>query len=188
MNKYFAEFIGTFILVSVILNFPSDNPIYALAVGLSLAVAIFVAGKFSGGHFNPAVSIAKYVQGDINSTDVILYPLAQIIGGLVAYLLHSGKTGLMKDSSMPDNDMNGTDTQPILLSDSVVNMSNDTELNPEPVQGETVQSETVPTTEVNEFPSLNNEMIDANNVSASNQAGGIGLSLMDNLDNTPIYA
>ena len=109
MNKYFAEFIGTFILVSVILNFPTNNPIYALAVGLALAVAIFLGGKFSGGHFNPAVSVAKYVQGELSSTDVILYPLSQLIGGLVAYLLHSGGKGesifknvLSKDSPVGD--------------------------------------------------------------------------------------
>ena len=111
MNKYFAEFIGTFILVSVILNFPSNNPIYALAVGLTLAVAMFLGGKFSGGHFNPAVSVAKYVQGELSSTDVILYPLSQLIGGLVAYLLHSGGKGesIFKNMLSKDSPVTGDD-------------------------------------------------------------------------------
>ena len=51
-NKYLTEFLGTLFLLYVILA--SGNP---LAIGAALAAAVMV-GKSSGGHFNPAVSVA----------------------------------------------------------------------------------------------------------------------------------
>ena len=53
MYNYFVEFVGTIFFVYVILA--TGNP---LAIGAALALAILLASKSSGGHFNPAVSIA----------------------------------------------------------------------------------------------------------------------------------
>tara|TARA_Y100000389_G_scaffold192628_1_gene220332 strand:+ start:13 stop:567 length:555 start_codon:yes stop_codon:yes gene_type:complete len=183
MNKYFAEFIGTFILVSVILNFPSDNPIFALAVGLTLAVSIFLAGKFSGGHFNPAVSIAKYINGEISSTDVILYPLSQIIGGLVAYLLHSGGKGIMK--SQPD-----VAVTPVVLSDDAVLEPPATVSQEAPVEApvEAPMAEEVPEVNEVEAPGLEAPGLEAPEPQGlEEKTGGYGLTLMNDLDNQPIF-
>ena len=49
-NKLLAEFLGTMFFLYVILA-TGD----AIAIGLALIVVILVAGKLSGGHFNPAV-------------------------------------------------------------------------------------------------------------------------------------
>jgi aquaporin Z len=78
-----AEFIGAFILITTILI--SGDP---LAIGLSLAVVVYMLGPLSGGHVNPAVSIAKTMQGAINYTTLMLYILMQILGGLAAYGLY----------------------------------------------------------------------------------------------------
>jgi aquaporin Z len=53
MQKYLAEFLGTLFFVYVILA--TNNP---LAIGLTLTLVIFLLQKISGGHVNPAVTIA----------------------------------------------------------------------------------------------------------------------------------
>ncbi len=85
MLKYIAEFIGTFILLSVIIA--SGDP---LAIGLALAVACWFGTKISGGHFNPAVTVVKYIQNSVNMSDALFYVVAQVLGGVAAmYFLKS---------------------------------------------------------------------------------------------------
>jgi aquaporin Z len=60
MNKYVAEFIGTFFLVLTIGCTGIGNGAGALAplaIGSALMVMIFAGGHISGGHFNPAVTL-----------------------------------------------------------------------------------------------------------------------------------
>ena len=47
---------------------------------------IYFGGEISGGHFNPAVSIMFATKGDLSTTDTIIYIIAQILGGVCAYL------------------------------------------------------------------------------------------------------
>tara|TARA_Y100000816_G_scaffold288773_1_gene273964 strand:+ start:8426 stop:8692 length:267 start_codon:yes stop_codon:yes gene_type:complete len=79
MNKYIVEFLGSLFFVYIILNI--NNP---LAIGSALAIAIIFGGKFSGAHFNPAVSIALAYKDKLNKNDLFLYIVSQITGGLVA--------------------------------------------------------------------------------------------------------
>lgn len=79
MQKYLAEFIGSVFFIYVILA--TGNP---LAIGAALAISILLASNISGGHFNPAVSIVMASAGKINTTDLMPYIIAQILGGLVA--------------------------------------------------------------------------------------------------------
>lgn len=79
MMKYLTEFLGTLAFLFVICKFP--NP-YMIAG--ALLVVILIGGKVSGGHFNPAVSIMKYADGAMKRNDLMLYILAQVLGGLVA--------------------------------------------------------------------------------------------------------
>ncbi len=83
MYNYFVEFVGTIFFVYVILA--TGNP---LASGAALALAILLASKSSGGHFNPAVSIAMAAAGSLPSTELFPYILAQSFGGLVAHQLY----------------------------------------------------------------------------------------------------
>ena len=79
LNKYLAEFLGTLFFVYIILA--TGN---AIAIGAALAIAVMVAGTISGGHINPAVSVAMVAAGKMSSSELLPYILDQIGGGLVA--------------------------------------------------------------------------------------------------------
>jgi aquaporin Z len=79
MYKYLVEFLGTIFFVYIILA--TGNP---LAIGAALALVILVSGSISGGYVNPAVTIAMASAGQIPTSDIIPYILAQCFGGLTA--------------------------------------------------------------------------------------------------------
>ena len=83
MLKYVVEFLGTCFFFFVILVTGKPIPI-----GLALAAAIFVGGKISGGHFNPAVSVMMFLNKKIQAQDLLFYVLAQVLGGAVALQLY----------------------------------------------------------------------------------------------------
>jgi aquaporin Z len=83
LYPYFIEFLGTLFLTYII--FLTGN---YLAIGVALAIAVFLGGNISGGAFNPAVAIAMFYKGKLDSTDLIPYIVSQILGALSAlYLL-----------------------------------------------------------------------------------------------------
>jgi aquaporin Z len=85
MRRYITEFIGTFFLVfTVCCAVATGQPLAPLAIGAVLAVMVFAGGHISGGHYNPAVSLAAFVRGRLNLPDLGYYWAAQIVGGLVA--------------------------------------------------------------------------------------------------------
>ena len=117
MNKYLAEFIGTFWLVlggcgSAVLAaaFP-DVGIgllgVSLAFGLTVLTMAFAIGHISGCHLNPAVSIGLWVGGRFPAKDLLPYIVAQGIGGIVAggvlYLIASGQAGFDLSSGFAAN-------------------------------------------------------------------------------------
>src|SRR5271154_5703701 len=90
MNKYVAEFIGTFFLVltvgcTVIGN--GAGPFAPLAIGSALMVMVFAGGHISGGHFNPAVTLGVWLRGKCEAKDVAPYMTFQIMGGVLAALV-----------------------------------------------------------------------------------------------------
>jgi aquaporin Z len=79
--SYVAEYIGTFFLILSI--FASDgNP---LVIGGALAIVVFLVGSISGGHINPAVSLAMYMNGSISPIDLFKYVFVQLLGGVSAF-------------------------------------------------------------------------------------------------------
>ena len=80
--NYLVEFVGTLILIFMIIV--TKNP---LMIGLTLTTIIIIGEKISGGHFNPAVSVAMLYLGKLNIDDLLPYIVAQICGGLVGYKL-----------------------------------------------------------------------------------------------------
>lgn len=87
MNKYICEFIGTFFLVltvgsTVIMGGAGVIP--PLAIGAMLMVMIFATGHISGGHLNPAVTLAVWIRGKMPASDVPGYMIGQIAGGIAA--------------------------------------------------------------------------------------------------------
>ena len=89
MRRYFAEMVGTFILVvggvgSAVLA--GDNIGYtgvSLAFGLSLLAMVYTVGPISGCHINPAVTFGALLTRKIGSRDAALYMLAQIAGAII---------------------------------------------------------------------------------------------------------
>ena len=87
MNKYIAEFIGTFFLVLTIgcTVIPGAAGVIApLAIGAALMVMVFAIGHISGAHFNPAVTLAIFLRGRCPARDVIPYWIAQIVAAIAA--------------------------------------------------------------------------------------------------------
>jgi MIP family channel proteins len=59
----------------------------SLAFGLAFAVAIAALGHISGGHFNPAITIAFWVTRRLGTIQFLLYVAAQIVGAIAAAYL-----------------------------------------------------------------------------------------------------
>ena len=89
MNKYFVEFIGTFFLVFTIGNVvvaPGAGLFAPLAIGAVLTAMIYAGSHILGAHYNPAVTMAFWFRGKINSRDVFPYMVTQIVAGVLAAL------------------------------------------------------------------------------------------------------
>ncbi|MEK6873150.1 MAG: aquaporin [Nanoarchaeota archaeon] len=96
LKSYFAELLGTFILVfigtgSIVtalsigkgLTVPGILLI-GLTFGFTLAVIIYALGNISGAHVNPAVSIAVVIAGKLKARHLIPYIIMQFIGATLA--------------------------------------------------------------------------------------------------------
>ena len=119
IKKYFAEFIGTMVLVLIGCGTAaavgcavegSGYLLTALAFGLTIVAMAYSIGNISGCHVNPAVSIAMLVSGKMSGKDFIGYVIAQCLGaiagaalllplvgrdsGLGANALYNGSVGL----------------------------------------------------------------------------------------------
>jgi len=117
MNKYGAEFVGTFWLVlggcgSAVLAaaFPEVGIGLlgvSLAFGLTVLTMAFAIGHISGCHLNPAVSFGLWAGGRFPAKELLPYIVAQVLGGIVAggvlYLIASGKPGFELASGFASN-------------------------------------------------------------------------------------
>ena len=77
-----SEGTGTFLLLTSIL-FTG----HWLIIGLTLAGIIYITGNLSGGHMNPAVSLAMYFKGAMNGYELVAYSLSQFVGAMVGLLV-----------------------------------------------------------------------------------------------------
>src|SRR5881398_3043956 len=92
MNKYIAEFIGTFFLVLTIgcTGIGAGAGVIApLAIGAALMVMVYAGGHVSGAHYNPAVTLEVLIRGKVNVADVVPYWIAQFVAAAIAALLTS---------------------------------------------------------------------------------------------------
>jgi aquaporin Z len=89
--KLVVEFIGTFFLVFAVgqtVKGPDGaGPLAALAIGSTLMVMVYAGGHFSGGHYNPAVTLGVALRGKMTWEEAIPYWVAQFIAAVVAALL-----------------------------------------------------------------------------------------------------
>jgi aquaporin Z len=83
--KYLVEAIGTFVLVFTVgAAVASRSSLAPLAIGASLMVMIYAGGHVSGGHYNPAVTLAVWVRHRIGLRDAVGYWIAQFGAGVLA--------------------------------------------------------------------------------------------------------
>ena len=87
MKKYLVEFIGTFFLVLTVgmtVVAPGAGALAPLAIGSALMIMVYAGGHVSGGHYNPAVTLAVWLRGRCAASDVPFYMAAQILGACLA--------------------------------------------------------------------------------------------------------
>lgn len=99
LRALLAEFLGTALLLTAIVGsgmmgtkLAGDNValvllVNALATGAILFVLIQILGWISGAHFNPAVTLAFWLDDVVTSKTALAYVLVQIVGGCVGVLL-----------------------------------------------------------------------------------------------------
>ena len=105
MKAYLSEYLGTTFLLMIVVGSGimgqslSDNDSITLlantiATGSGLIVLIWMFGKISGAHFNPAVSVVMFANGELSSRNFILYGLLQVSGAISGTLLANFMFGL----------------------------------------------------------------------------------------------
>ncbi|MBK8139064.1 MAG: aquaporin [Anaerolineae bacterium] len=94
-----AELLGTFILVFIgaaaVVSAAGSGGVVTAAFGHGLVLVgiIFAFGHISGGHFNPAVTLAMLIAGKVDLMKAVYYWIAQFVGAIVAGLLIKGLLG-----------------------------------------------------------------------------------------------
>ena len=94
LRNYLAELLGTFTLVfigsvSLLAALATNAPFVitvAFGFGLALLAGLYAFGEISGGHFNPAVSLAMFLSGRLELPTMIGYWIAQILGAVLGSL------------------------------------------------------------------------------------------------------
>lgn len=99
-RKYAAEAYGTFVLVGVgtmgiiaVTAGGGGDAGVALAFGLGLTAALFTVGRISGGHFNPAVSLAMFFDKRMRAGGLAGYWVSQLAGATAASLVVASVLG-----------------------------------------------------------------------------------------------
>ena len=117
MNKYIAEFIGTFWLVlggcgSAVLAAAFPNVGIgllgvSLAFGLTVLTMAYAIGHISGCHLNPAVSIGLWAGKRFESKELVPYIVSQVLGAIAAggvlYIIASGQAGFDTSGGFASN-------------------------------------------------------------------------------------
>ena len=93
MKRYVSELIGTMVLVlfgcgsAAIAGQMLGIVGIALAFGLSIVAMAYVIGDISGCHINPAVSIGMWIDGRLETKDLLAYIVFQCIGAVIGIAL-----------------------------------------------------------------------------------------------------
>jgi glycerol uptake facilitator-like aquaporin len=93
IGKFLAEVLGTFVFLAVIIisghaQTKCEDAWTWLKIGLALSISILLVGAISGAHLNPAVSYMLYLNNDIPIETLLLYIIAQLIGGTLAFFYY----------------------------------------------------------------------------------------------------
>lgn len=84
MRRYLTEFVGmVFFVMTIGLVTAAGTPLAPLIIGSVLMVIVYMGGPVSGGHYNPAVTLAVFLGRRMSRGDLVPYWIAQLLGGLV---------------------------------------------------------------------------------------------------------
>lgn len=123
LAPFASEFVGTFLLCFTV-GLSGTTPFAPLAIGASLMVSIFVGGHISGGHHNPAVTLAALVAGKMKSGMFQLgaglcalgYVAAQLLASVVAGgLAYSMTADVGSEMGTPRVNHNSSRTSAVLV-------------------------------------------------------------------------
>jgi glycerol uptake facilitator protein len=111
MSPYFAEFLGTMLLIIMgggvnagvsLKQSKSENSgwlVIVLGWGLAVTLSVYAVGRISQAHLNPAITLALFVNNDFPANQVLGYVLAQFAGAFTGavivwlfYFLHWART------------------------------------------------------------------------------------------------
>ena len=99
IRRLFAEWLGTLCLLAVVVGsgimadrLSGGNTAIAplgnsISTGAILVVFITIFGPISGGHFNPAVTLAFAIRNEISPRESVQYVVAQLIGGIMGVII-----------------------------------------------------------------------------------------------------
>jgi aquaporin Z len=118
VRSYAAELLGTFVLVfvgttAVVGAGRAGVPVLLVvpfAFGLALLAGLYAFGEVSGGHFNPAVSLAMFLDKRLSANDLVGYWVSQFVGGVLAalvLLIATSKHDVASTATKPSSDGTG---------------------------------------------------------------------------------
>jgi len=101
-----SEFLGTYLLVLTVgANVLTGSSTWAvLSIASSLMVAIFALCSISGANFNPAVSLALFMNGGMKASTMAMFWASQLAGGIAAGLTATMVFGPFKGNFGPVGD------------------------------------------------------------------------------------
>lgn len=117
LGALFGEFIGTFLLASVVVA-TQGQPIFVL---FALAVIVLMVGNLSGAHVNPAITFGAWISRKVSSKRAVFYVLAQSLGAMFAFVL---LTYLLQGSAAESNPLTGQTSDPELYKATQVTSEN----------------------------------------------------------------
>lgn len=88
LGALLAEFVGTFVLASLFLTIGSSGQVLYIVFGL-IGVT-YATMRLSGGHLNPAISLAAWATRNITAWRLLGYVIAQVLGAMLALLVSHG--------------------------------------------------------------------------------------------------
>ncbi len=110
-----AELLGTLVLVlggttAIVAAGRENAPVLlvaAFAFGLALLAALYAFGEVTGGHYNPAVSLAMFLDKRLPGNDLIAYWVSQFLGGIIAaviLLIATNQNAVASTATTPSSD------------------------------------------------------------------------------------
>jgi MIP family channel proteins len=117
LGSYILLTIGGFAIVSTALGV-DGSLVIPLGFGLGLLIGLYMFGEVSGGHYNPAVSLAALLDARIDVLTFASYIVAQVIGFILAgytILWAFGEQAVAVTMTVPNANAGVTDVDTILL-------------------------------------------------------------------------